>query len=325
MGTTVKTIIPAGGGDYTTVAAWIAGWPANFVTDGNIQQGQLTGTLTVTSGVVGTFAGSTVDSTHYAELTTAAGQSFRDNANVQTNALKYNASNGAAITTNVGYTRLFFVQIDFCRFSNLQIQHSSTVGGALFEQDAAYTLDINNCIWDSANAAVIIAGSNAKMRNSLAVMRGNSKPRIVTLTSGASLYNCTLAVPSDVTWTTSIFDANYGTPEVKNCALFGNGAALRGGSATPTYTTCYTDASSPPSGVTAATYDTTQFVDITDATRDYRIPTGSVLKDTGTTDATNAVTDIAGSSRPQGAAYDVGCWEYAVVGGADPLMGQACL
>lgn len=38
--------------------------------------------------------------------------------------------------------------------------------------------------------------------------------------------------------------------------------------------------------------------------------------DVGTTDATNAANDIAGTARPSGSSYDVGAWEYVSAGGS---------
>jgi hypothetical protein len=94
---------------------------------------------------------------------------------------------------------------------------------------------------------------------------------------------------------------------LQNCAFFGVTAVKTGG-ATPTYTTCLTNVASPPSGCTTTTYNTSAFVNITNATRDYRIPSGSALIGAGTVDSINAAFDIVGT--PRGATNDVGCWQY---------------
>jgi len=110
---------------------------------------------------------------------------------------------------------------------------------------------------------------------------------------------------------------------VQNCGLFaGADVGTAAGSATFTFTTCHGDDSTPATGITTATY-ANQFQNVNDATRDFRLVTGAAMKDTGTTDATNAANDIAGTARPSGSAYDVGCWEFVAAG--DTLMGQACL
>ena len=50
------------------------------------------------TGIALSISGSTTSTTAYKELTTVAGASFRDNVNIQTNPLRYNASNGCGIT-----------------------------------------------------------------------------------------------------------------------------------------------------------------------------------------------------------------------------------
>src|SRR5215472_13375284 len=99
MGTVVKTIDSGGGRDYSTIAAWFAALPANLVTDGNNQEGDCynDSEFFSNSDHIAFFTGHTTDSSHIITLTTGAGQSFRDNASVQTNALRYNQSNGVAL------------------------------------------------------------------------------------------------------------------------------------------------------------------------------------------------------------------------------------
>jgi hypothetical protein len=64
-----------------------------------------------------------------------------------------------------------------------------------------------------------------------------------------------------------------------------------------------------------------QFEDSTDSARDYRIKTGADLIDAGTTESTWAAYDIAVTARPDGAAYDVGCWEFVAGGGGGATRG----
>jgi hypothetical protein len=104
----------------------------------------------------------------------------------------------------------------------------------------------------------------------------------------------------------------------QNCGLFAGDStkAVKSGTATFNFTTCYSDISGT-AGVTQTTYSS-EFQNVNDATRDFRLKTGAAQIDTGTTDATNAQFDIAGTERPEGAAYDVGCWEL-VQGGEPPV------
>ena len=323
--TVVKTI--GSGGDFTTLQAWEDASPASLVAVDQIWQGQIKASTDVfTAGLV--ISGTTVSSTQYVELTTATGASFRDNASVQTNALRYNASNGCAIDFATNYAIAIFNNTqDFTRISNLQVQATAANGTAL-QVSASTGVDINFCICegliDAGPVALTASGGaeGGKIRNSLVVQRKSAATHIAALKDFAA-YNVTFAVPSDKTAATFGIDNRYFNVTMKNCAVFGGTTVIRGG--TPTITTSYTSMTSPPAGWTNATYDTTQFADITDATRDYKIPANtSAFYDTGTTDSTNAATDIAGTSRPQGSAYDVGCWEL-VVSAAVVLMGQACL
>jgi hypothetical protein len=71
--------------------------------------------------------------------------------------------------------------------------------------------------------------------------------------------------------------------------------------------------------VTQATYGS-EFENVNDATRDFRLKSGASQINTGTTDATNAPTDIVGTARPQGGSYDVGVWEFAISSGASRLL-----
>jgi hypothetical protein len=316
MATVVKTI--KSGGDYTLLQSWEDATPSDLPSVTTIWQGQAAGTFT--AGLV--ISGTTVNSSYYVELTTEAGASFRDNGSVQSNALAYNASNGCAINFTTAYSDAIYVNAqNYTRISNLQIQATQASSYSL-RMATCTGSDVNNCILEglrpSGPVAIVDCGP---IRNSLIVQRGSAATHIA-LINGASAYNCTFVVPNDKTAATYGIDGRYYIQTFTNCAFFGCGTVGRAG--TFTYTTCYTNVGSPPSGCTTATYNTSQFVNITDATRDYRIPSGSALFDVGTTDSTNAPIDIAGTARPQSVAYDVGCWEL-VVAAAASFMGQACL
>ena len=94
--------------------------------------------------------------------------------------------------------------------------------------------------------------------------------------------------------------------------------AIVAGGGSVSATTCYSDISGT-SGVTQTTMSAA-FENVNDATRDYRLKTGSALLDTGTTDASNTPNDIVGTARPVGSAYDVGAWEFTPIGGAHRLL-----
>ncbi len=151
------------------------------------------------------------------------------------------------------------------------------------------------------------------LRNSVVIQRASGADHIVATGTGTSnFYNCTLVASDDhAAAPTSVFlSGASGTVTVQNCGLFAGDStkAIKAGSATFNFTTCYSDISGT-AGVTQTTYGN-EFQNVNDATRDVRLVTGAAQKDTGTTDVTNAAIDIAGTARPSGAAYDVGAWEF---------------
>ncbi len=278
-----------------------------------IWQGQLNAasdSFSTASGVLLTISGGTVNSSAYAELTTATGASFKDNINVRANALRYNASNGAAISSSASFASIIDVSQDFCRFSFLQIQGTGSAGSCII-QSSGNTIDINGCICEAAKADVVsLSGTAATSfcRNSLIVNRLSSSAEALSSLNG-SWINCTIVTPNDLTKPTTIFRSNYGTSlVVKNCACFW-GTNLKTGGTAVTYTTSANDNGSPPAGFTQMTYGTSMFVAVTDANRNYQTLTGSPLIGTGTVDLTNAPNDISGTSR--GASVnDIGCWQF---------------
>lgn len=314
--TVVKTI--GTGGDYTTIQAWEDAAPANLVTVDQIWRGECKNQVFTESVSI---SGSTSDSTRYKELTTEAGASFSDNASVQTNALRYNTANGACVTRGTAWAAAVVSNSEgYARVSKLQIAatHSTVVAYS----SAASTSSVDQCVIEYTNTvgdiAVYLYGG-AKIKNSLVVCRAASASNaIVSLRNGSAAYNCTFV--STVSTANNGVYGSYSASTVQNCAVFG--ATTFGAGTAATCTTSYSNAGSLPSGVTSVAYDTSTgsgFENITDATRDFRIKTGSALLDVGTTDSTNAANDIAGTARPQGSAYDVGAWEYVSAGGSQTL------
>ncbi len=302
------------GGDYTTIASWFAACPADLVSTTQTWRGLLKNqTFTLTSAV--TFTGITTSATYYIELTTDTGASFADNANVQTNALRYNTSNGAAISCTSAYViPLVNTASMHLRLTKLQVSTSSLAARAI---NASNNTIIDRCIVEGIGGAsaspIALYGSGSRVSNSLVINRKSSSPGpAVSIGDGASLYNCTLAATA-ATGSVALV-GSYGTPAVKNCAAFGF-TAIKSGGNTPTYTTCATDIASPPSGWTGSLTGSSQFESLTDGTHDFRAKTGGAIIDAGTTDSTYAATDIAGTSRPSGSSYDIGAWELVQAGG----------
>lgn len=319
--TTVKTIGTTG--DYTTLQSWEDAAPANLVTADEIWQGQLQNQTFTVAATALTLSGSTSDATRYKELRCVSGASFRNNASVQTNELRYNASNGAAISCTGGnYTYAIVISEQYVRLNGLQVTHSSTGSSASTIRVTVADSLIENCIIETAGSTVgavnYLNVSSFTAKNSLFVQRGASKSCVVGATSSiGTMYNVTMVVPSDKTAASNLFTSTSFTNITLNaCAFFGVSAVTASG--TVTINDGFSNLSG--TGITTATYNTSQFVNITDATRDYRLPSGSAMINTYTADTTNSPVDIAGTTRPTGTnGADVGCWEYVAAGGGTTI------
>lgn len=258
--------------------------------------------------------GFTSDGASILHLTTKAGASFRDHASVQTNALRWNASNGAAITCSSIYSNgtIYLLTAGF-KLTNLQVQ--GTTIGLAFVTAGAYSANIDFCILEGNGAtqgALYLYGNAQKITNSLIVNRKSGGGAIAQIGNASSAFNCTFVTPNDLTPAGEGFSGIYSGATVSNCVFAGCTATNSSGGA-PTISDCYATDASPPSGVTTIAYDTTTgtgFENILDATHDYRIKATSTLVDAAANDASYAVFDIAGTTRPQAGNNDVGAWEY---------------
>lgn len=145
--------IGATGRDFATLALWAAYAAALTLSAPEVGQCFNDATPSFSSTTLLTFGGWTGDSgTNTVTLTCGTGQSFRDNAGVLTNALRYNTANGVSIQYNVpGYG----VQ--------------STITGGHFIMDG---LQINS-VATGSQGVVNITGPSSAHRN--CIIQGNSQ------------------------------------------------------------------------------------------------------------------------------------------------------
>ena len=318
------------GGTSAATCVLSSGTPTNV---GCVWQGKINAATDAFSGSTNllTIAGGTTSSTAYFELTTNTGASFRDNANVQTNALRWNSSNGCSITSTAGsaktvsdsqnYTRLSNLQIQLINIGNNQPALSTSGRNILWENLIVESVTPAAVAWYFATSAIVIKNSLFIQRSSniLGIIKNPDKLGV----GNNNIYNCTFVVPSDLTAAGNCFHSTgYETINTFACNFFGVSAIKDAG--TFTHTSGFSNLSGT-TGITQATYNTSQFVNITDSTRDYRLPSGSAMIDTYTADTTNSPIDIAGTTRPTGANQaDAGCWEF-VAAATDTLFAQICM
>jgi hypothetical protein len=302
------------GRDYSTVAAWIAtALPADLTATGanNSYEADLYADSEFVQSVRNILSGNTTDATHTITITTGAGQSFIDHANKLTNPLIYNAANGVGIRSIGGYEneQVFSVSDDYVTFSKLQMASGGGHNQA-FLVFGSNNNQIDRCILQqTGNGYVCQTAGSLIWRNCLLVTNGN----ITGGTNGAQkFYNCTFASIPHATYG---FVNGYGGAGLvfENCAIFNVDNAVGGNLGFPVvYTNCMTDAASPATGWTGGLTYANQFANVTSpASADFRAKAGADLLNAGVTDTTNIPTaaDIVGTARPQGSAWDVGCWE----------------
>ena len=307
-------------GDSSGATCVLSGSALNtgVVWQGQCQNQEFSGINTIV-----TISGSTNSATAYKELTTVAGASFRDNVNAQTNALRYNASNGAGIRT-VSPTNAVTVSEANFRISKLQLSATADGGRSLGCSQSSLLMDF--CICEGAYRGIsttigvvgISGGTGHNLRNSVFVQGASvgQPDHIIGIgaVGTASFYNDTFVVPTDLNGGTGVATAAIASTAsgtvLKNCAFFGLVGTVDPIGTGATVTTSYTDGTDVGANGFTIVPIAGVFQNTVNATRDFRLAPGSALIDVGTTDSTNAAHDIVGTSRPQGAAYDVGCWEY---------------
>ena len=240
------------GGDYSTLQAWEDAAPANLVAADQVWRGLVKNQTFTSASTVLVVSGSTTDSTRYKELTTEAGASFIDN--IGSAALRYDASKGAAIEITGNYSWAVQIAEDNFRLSKLQIRSTSGGSYAVYSGNSSNT-DLNQLILESPNnTAVFQLYGPQKLRNSLVVQRATSSVNaIARMMNGASAYNVTFASVGGQA-SSGLYGA-YSGGTVKNCAIF-NVASVYASGSPPSFTNCFTDVASPPSGCTTTAFGT---------------------------------------------------------------------
>lgn len=321
MPTTVTSTIGSASRDYSTLQSWEDACPANLVTDDKIWKGtcyndsEFTGAATLL-----TISGQTVDATRYVWLTTATGQSFRDNASVQTNALRYNQANGVGIlSNNTTRTAVISISTQYTVIEKLQVKTTASgYAGSWPVTVGAANVTLKNCIFEDTDTAyngyVVSAGQQSGFLMVNCLVKGhaqsnNGAANGVSDFKFGEIVNCTIVLTGTISsgngLTGGSYDSGMGT--VTNGAVFGF-TGFRSGTL-GTFVTCMTDLASAPTGVTTSKTYANQFQNISHGTHDFRVKAGADLIDAGTTDS-RASPDIAGTTRPSGSSYDIGAWEY---------------
>lgn len=329
MTTTVTKTIGLSGRDFSSVQAWIDSLPSDLTAVDEAHVGLVYNDGELVSGSQINFSGHTTDATRNILLAAAPGQSWRDNANVQTNRLAYDPANGAALKTTVNYTNGIGGNLHFVTIRGLQITHTGQGGiyAIVFGWDTNITdVVMEDCIIVKPNVSPSKIGNwGGTLRNCTLVnlCTGSNAGGISTEYSYAAVIeNCTIACPAGGGGTA--INVSGASAVVENTAIFGF-TSIGGVSKFKTFAYNAGDIAFGVTGQTNCLESllmADQFVDLGATTYDLKLKSTSALRNAGET--LTDVTDSANSlPRPQGPAYDIGAWEFQEATVVAPVFSSA--
>lgn len=313
MPTTVTHSIGTASRDYSTVQLWLDAAP-DLVAGDKIWRGEgyndseFSGAWDATAVVQ--------DATRYVELTTAAGQSFYDNASVRANALRYSVSNGVGSNRSTTYSTAF--NGTGIKLSRWQLTQGGT-GGFGFLPDA------RDLLVDTASIGPSFSG-NIFAYNILIIQRSTTANGCTMDSNYVGSAFCTLTavvvvVPSNISNSGIGFAVSRAGPghRLISCGAFGFGNSASDTAGFHS-TNSKNNATDKPSGATgmpgtspqhSVTYSSvTPFTQASAAGNlDFRSIAATALAGNGFLDATNAPLDIGGFSRANPST--IGHWEIA--------------
>lgn len=316
MATTVVSTIGTAG-DYSTLASWEAASPADLVAADQIWEGQTLNEEFVGTSTLLTIAGQTTDATRYINLTTAPGASFADNADKLSNALRYDAANGAGIRATGSYVSgVVVISTPFTRISKLQVSGIATqTRGVLCSGNSC---QFDQCIIVGDVFGLNNSGASVVARNVLAITEAPNRNNAAAFNSSGSMscYNCTGVGYSDVvpSATSAAFYAHYTSMLLQNCAgfghnLFGRSSGGPGFSGSSSNNASDKAISFGTANQPSLTY-ADQFENTTSGAADFRTKAGATLIANGVDLTASGVTvDIVGSARTD--PFDIGAWQVA--------------
>lgn len=314
--TVISSIIPGGGGDYTTLADWVTAKKGNLVTRDTIEVAEIHGGGTV--GALHLFRGEwTVNSTHYPVIRAAA---LNGHGGVWSSTgafIKAVDVDDICVEIEVGFTRFGFgISVEnngnpgslfSLGFAGAAVTPSILVDGVIARQntnDVLVALSQNN------------AGNPYTIRNSVFFKHAASNNTVIESAGSANLelllYNSVMiagaggsAIPLNVQVGTVTEQNNYFRAPLTVYDDGGGGGTINKGNKSATST-----AEAVTAGLRNIANDGTTFNGPTFNDGDWRIHDGSPLIDAGADlTASGVTTDLVGTLRPQRLAFDIGAHE----------------
>jgi hypothetical protein len=309
----IKKTVGSGGRDYSMFQSAEDSIPASMGSDSYWLAPWNDSEFSVAGNAL-TLAGCSTGPSNTILVKPDTGQAFYDNANVQTNALRYNQANGVGIrSTNYGGITVT-VSEDYVTLDGLQISHSFNPSAVLYEPNNSTSHNVfKNLIIEQRDTSGSAAMNFrcATLINNLVIYNGpvGQMAIYIPYPSGANITNMTVVRPSNRSASTTYAIWTNGTSiPIKNTAVFGFNSMVNDSTKFTGSNNCSDNTIGfGTSNQQSKTY-ASQFQNTSSSTADFRLKTGADCIDNGTTDTASSP-DIAGTTRPQGSAYDIGCWE----------------
>jgi hypothetical protein len=308
--------------DYATPALFEAAIPADIVSTDEQWIGECYNDAEFSSTSSIDFSGHTCDATRNIILRPASGEGFRQHADVLTNALRYNQSNGVGMIKTSQYGEVIFnSDSDFLELFGLQIKHTHTSNGEAFDlRTTGNRLD--SSIADGNNGGRMNGGG--LIVNCAITERGTGNLVFISASSGScQIVNCTVIRASDLSSGGTGLTSQYGGNICKGNAVFGcttgeddaAGAWAAGSDYNATDDTAFVGGNS----LNTLTF-ADQFENTVEATLDMRAKLGADLIDANIVHTEAGGVDIIGQTR-DASTPTIGCWEF--VSGAIPDIDPA--
>lgn len=255
----------------------------------------------------------------------ASGQGFRDHASKTTNALRYNQSNGVAVSDSPFLTPLINVGAYKITLDGLQLKHTNfyAIGGT----GGSTNLTIKNClvVGERDDTEVIAAESagTCSIVNNVVIQSGDAAAAVAAGPGTVMRNNTVVYIGSGSSSSTGV-TANGGALTAIGNAVFGFTNAFGTGFLGSFHASCDYNATNLGStgtgtgsnNVTSLTYSS-QFEAVgTYGSEDLRVKAGSSLINAGTYDAA-IDPDIISRTR-DGSTPTIGAWEYLAAALSEP-------
>jgi hypothetical protein len=315
------TTAPSAGAGATTrsfpsIHTWGAAAPASLVTKDWVWKGELYQEGGGTNGEwnfsIDNPVSQTCDATRYFWLTAATGQSFRDNVNKLTNALRYNNADGVAVSISGSYARIFTASgTAAALITGIQFYRSSG-SGALIINGGSGAITLDSCVARISGAAL---GGVCNAYNSVFYLTDRFTSNLPGGASGNLINNTVYTTGSSIT---ALLYGNYAPTGniVRNNTFFGFTAIANRFDKinTANSTNNVTDLAAfgwTATGNLVSKTASNQFTLLTGGSEDFRIKAGADVINAGVRDQTYTNDlDIVGTTRSL-TTPTIGAWEYA--------------